>query len=534
MTPPAGTARRPPLPGPRQRGAPADRPALPGVDRAQRLRPRDHAGRAVRLDDRHDHLPAQPRPREAPRDAARPARDRAARADRGAHARPLPPRGAARAAGRDPARRRPRSGRCAPPRGVDRLPGQRGLHDPAGAPDGLRGQARRAVQGRSLSPTASRSRRAPTSCRSAARRRPATRSTSASTRTSRTSCSRSTIDCSKARGAGVDPEDPPLRWEVSQGGDGGPRPRCSSDLTGGFNYGSGNVEVQCPADAGAASLAGHRCPGSAAGSTRRPARGDRGRLHAPAGDPLDHGRADRRDHAGRALRAGGRGVARHQRRHARAAVRAALLPDPPARPTERRSRSASPAATVAAVDAVESFAESGPDDRHFKLDATAGGRARPRRPPARRRLAAVRRVPQQGADLRMNRYRHGGGREGNVAADTLDATAQRDPRGRLGDQPAPGLRRRRSRVAGLSAAAGGDGDPHALSRGHGRGLRVPRRRGLPARRAHVCISPQAPTDPMRVHILPQVAPADRRLTLEELTPDEDLLSEVGRISTGAA
>ena len=50
-------------------------PALPGVDRAQRLRSRDHAGRAVRLADRDDHLPAQPRAGEAARDAARPARD---------------------------------------------------------------------------------------------------------------------------------------------------------------------------------------------------------------------------------------------------------------------------------------------------------------------------------------------------------------------------------------------------------------------------------------------------------------------------
>ena len=70
--------------------------------------------------------------------------------------------------------------------------------------------------------------------------------------------------------------------------------------------------------------------------------------------------------------------------------------------------------------AVESFAESAPDDRHFKLDA----------PTAQLELGpAVRQpdggwtqygaIPLQGADLRMNGYRHGGGRHGNVAANTL-------------------------------------------------------------------------------------------------------------------
>ena len=31
---------------------------------------------------------------------------------------------------------------------------------------------------------------------------------------------------------------------------------------------------------------------------------------------------------------------------------------------------------------------------------------------------------------------------------------------------------------------------------------------------------------VRVHILPRVAPADRQLTLDELMPDEELLTEV--------
>jgi predicted phage baseplate assembly protein len=43
----------------------------------------------------------------------------------------------------------------------------------------------------------------------------------------------------------------------------------------------------------------------------------------------------------------------------------------------------------------------------------------------------------------------------------------------------------------------------------------------------ICVAPVAPTDPIKVHVLPRVAPADRKLTFEELTPDEGLLGEIG-------
>ena len=66
-------------------------------------------------------------------------------------------------------------------RGVDRLPGRRRLHDPRRPPRGLRAPARRPGQGRRDRQGASRARRAPTSWPTAARRRSATRSTSAST-----------------------------------------------------------------------------------------------------------------------------------------------------------------------------------------------------------------------------------------------------------------------------------------------------------------------------------------------------------------
>ena len=57
------------------------------------------------------------------------------------------------------------------------------------------------------------------------------------------------VDCSQARGAGVDPEDPPLRWEVSTGDAGAAWAEATvlSDRTGGFNYGSGIIELELPA-----------------------------------------------------------------------------------------------------------------------------------------------------------------------------------------------------------------------------------------------------------------------------------------------
>ena len=104
--------------------------------------------------------------------------------------------------------------------------------------------------------------------------------------------------------------------------------------------------------------------------------------------------------------------------------------------------------------------------------------------PARRRLDPVRRDPLAGsrpADERLPPRRRA---PRKCRARHADDAAQRDPRGRLRDQPAARLRRRRSRVAGLGAAARRDGDPHQVPSGHGGGLRVPRRRGVVARRSH--------------------------------------------------
>ena len=98
------------------------------------------------------------------------------------------------------------------------------------------------------------------------------------------------IDASVARGAGVDPKDPPLRWEVSDGNDGWPEAEVLEDRTGGFNYGAGNVEVQCPPQSGVALLAGHRLRWLRCRIADDPRRRPGGGLHPPARDLLDHAR----------------------------------------------------------------------------------------------------------------------------------------------------------------------------------------------------------------------------------------------------
>ncbi|MGZ4178500.1 MAG: putative baseplate assembly protein, partial [Solirubrobacteraceae bacterium] len=57
---------------------------------------------------------------------------------------------------------------------------------------------------------------------------------------------RVSMEASMARGAGVKPDDPPLRWEMSLGNGAWAEVDVLEDLTGGFNYGSGAIELQLP------------------------------------------------------------------------------------------------------------------------------------------------------------------------------------------------------------------------------------------------------------------------------------------------
>jgi predicted phage baseplate assembly protein len=182
---------------------------------------------------------------------------------------------------------------------------------------------------------------------------------------------------------------------------------------------------------------------------------------------------------------------------------------------------------------VESFAASTPDDRHFRLDRTNG---RLELGPAVRQpdggWTQYGAIPTQGADLRMSGYRHGGGRRGNVASETLTMLRSAIPGVASVTNPRP---------------AYGGVDPESLDSARQRAAMEIRTRyravtaedfeflvgeasSLVGRT--ICVAPTAPTDPIKVHVLPRVAPADRKLTFEELTPDEDLLSEIGAYLDG--
>src|SRR5829696_7595518 len=81
------------------------------------------------------------------------------------------------------------------------------------------------------------------------------------------------VDCSQARGAGVDPQDPPLRWEVSVADGDWEEAEVLVDRTGGFNYGSGVVELQLPDRSAPTSIAGARERADAGRGARGPQRG---------------------------------------------------------------------------------------------------------------------------------------------------------------------------------------------------------------------------------------------------------------------
>jgi predicted phage baseplate assembly protein len=134
-------------------------------------------------------------------------------------------------------------------------------------------------------------------------------------------------------------------------------------------------------------------------------------------------------------------------------------------------------------------------------------------------------VPPKGAVLRFTRYRHGGGRQGNVTTGTVsvlkraiagvDTVSNPEPaKGGVDAEALEHARERasmeiRSRYRAVTAEdfefLAGEASP-----------RVARA---------VCIPPVG-GGPTSLHLLPRVYPADRLLTHEELTPDEGLMTEV--------
>ena len=173
------------------------------------------------------------------------------------------------------------------------------------------------------------------------------------------------------------------------------------------------------------------------------------------------------------------------------------------------------------------FAESGPDDPHFVLDAAAG---EVRLGPAVRHPAGGWRqhgaIPPKGAVMRLTGYRKGGGDAGNVAAGELQVLRS----------AIPGV----ARVANPRAARGG-ADAETLENARARTAIEyrSRDRAVTARDYEIlaerasdriararCVPAGGAGDSARLYVLPAAPAPARRLPAEELAVSDAVLHDV--------
>jgi predicted phage baseplate assembly protein len=335
------------------------------------------------------------------------------------------------------------------------------------------------------------------------------------------------VDASQARGAGVNPDDPPLRWEVSQGDNEWLEAEVLEDLTGGFNYGSGTVTLELPPRSAVQPLAGHRMHW----------------LRCRIDDKTRHGGAATTYTQPPEIYSITAGVigARLPATHA-SQINLEILGVSDGTPGQVFPLHNSPVLKPAAGETLEvqdpesgdwarwelrdDFVGSTEYDRHFNLDLVSG---EVEFGPAIRETdggwTQYGSVPPKGAVLRFSRYRHGGGRLGNVTAGTLSVLKTTlagvdtvtNPTPAVGGVDAEQLEHARERASmeirsRYRAVTAEDFEFMA-------GEASPR-----VARA-VCIPPRE-GGAIPLHIVPRVYPADRQLTYGELVPDEALMTEV--------
>ncbi|MFL6074147.1 MAG: putative baseplate assembly protein [Mycobacteriales bacterium] len=331
------------------------------------------------------------------------------------------------------------------------------------------------------------------------------------------------MDCD-VEGIGVDPRDPPLVWEAW---DGEEWAACDLDRdeTGGLNK-PGDVVVHLPATHTVSVLGRHR-----AGWIRCKA------VQAEPGQPAYS--ASPRLRALTAATIGGTVEAVHAEIAHDEVV--GLSEGVPGQRFPLQHRPVVPARgpvvlEVAGGDGweewreVSSFAGSGPEDRHFVLDAVNGeiqlGPAVREEDGTLRQYGAV---PPKAAPMRLPRYRTGGGRRGNVARGLL--RVQRDP--------VPFV----SRVENRYPATGGvDGETVADATVRGPLILRTRDRAVTAE-DYEHLARQAAPDVARVRCVPVTEAGDGirllvvpavpddesgQLPFERLQPEPDTLERVSR------
>jgi predicted phage baseplate assembly protein len=341
---------------------------------------------------------------------------------------------------------------------------------------------------------------------------------------------RITVEAEPARGAGVDPRRPPLRWEVAAGerpgGDLVWEPvTVLEDTTGGFNFGSGEVLLEVAGDSERVPLDGHRLhwlrcriarPEEAAGGAyERPPE-----VFTITGEPIgaillcQHAEHVDNEILGESDGTPGQSFQ--------------VLRPPMLTPSEDEWLEVRDPLTGdwSRWGPLESFAECGPDARGYVCDAAHG---MIELAPAVRQADGDWRyygaVPPKGATLRMARYRTGGGLRGNVAPGTLNVLKAGPPG-----------------IASVTNPAGARGgvDPEQLDDVRVRGAMELRarhravtaedfehlaREASPRVARAVCVPPDE-GNAVAVRILPRLHPADRRLEFDELQPPRELLDEV--------
>jgi predicted phage baseplate assembly protein len=180
---------------------------------------------------------------------------------------------------------------------------------------------------------------------------------------------------------------------------------------------------------------------------------------------------------------------------------------------------------------VPDFPASGPDDRHFRLDAVAGeiGLGPGVREPDGS-LRQYGRVPDKGATLRIQSYRTGGGFKGNVAKGTLTVLKSSIP------YVASVVNRR-------PAAGGVDGEDVENAKVRGPLLMRSRGRAVTAEdfeyvakeaapevaRVHCLAATEAAeAGSVRVLVVPAAAATGGRLAFEQLIPAQETVEKIGR------
>ncbi|MDX3575424.1 putative baseplate assembly protein [Streptomyces sp. FL07-04A] len=331
---------------------------------------------------------------------------------------------------------------------------------------------------------------------------------------------------SRVEGVGVDPRRPPLVWEAFDGADWQPC-EVEKDDTGGLNR-PGEVILHVPGGHALAPLATRR-----AGWLRCRVETPRADQPFYSSSPVLHGAT--------AFTIGGTVGAVHAELVTGERLGEAegvpggrfAVARPPVLPDEEPL-----VVEVAGEDGgwqewteVETFGASGPGDRHVRLDRTLGEVAFG--PAVRDPDGSLRRcgaVPPKGAQVRIRRYRTGGGRPGNVAAHTLTVLRS----------SVPYVARTDNREA---ASGGRDGESveNAKLRGPielssqdravtARDIETLARRAAPAaaRIRAVPAGDGAPAGAVRVLVVPQASPDGDRLRIEQLVPPDRMLDDIAR------